>query len=609
MKNKGFVLSETLVVTIFVMIIFTLLYTSTVPLLGRYKELSYYDDLDTTYDLYSIKKMIVNDANFSTIKSNNYTKLECFNNTIADSNKCNKLFQSLNIDSLDEVIFIKKDQKQSVINDNDISLTVKEYLEYIDVDSDILVLQNDGYVSYIRIISAVELMISNASNKECNPIKRDNDTIYFSGNNDCIDFNYVWYSGRMWRIVSINETTKTIKMVTEETQTAISYNIENNTNFLNSYIFQWLNEDFYDTLYNPDNIIDNTIKWNATQTTEAGTKPDNTTLVSANVGLLNAYEYSKSFKNNASSNSYLNLGQNWWLLNSYNELKIWNVSYDSEIKNYSTIYGFAVRPSINLKSNVTFVGRGTISNPFTITIDKEPPKNNITNLNTRLVGEYVKLKNGINEQLFRIMGFENNTTKLIAMDYANNGNNLKFATDNLNGDGTIYSLGNTMGSLSDQTWYYYLNNIYLPNLKSIYGSNMFTSGSYYLGWKANTPSDTTESDNYKTSICLDDTIEKTSSCSKSSKIVLEVGLPRYGEIFACQSGFGYDLTTDTYSTKNMWLLTRYDNTHVYFVQNKGNTAGYALSVSYAARPTIYLKSDVKIFSGNGTPSSPYVVGL
>ena len=46
-NKKGFVLLETLIVTIFTLIIFTVLYTSVVPLLGRYDTLSYYNDLDT----------------------------------------------------------------------------------------------------------------------------------------------------------------------------------------------------------------------------------------------------------------------------------------------------------------------------------------------------------------------------------------------------------------------------------------------------------------------------------------------------------------------------------------------------------------------------------
>ena len=58
MNKKGFVLMETLVVTIFALFIFTILYNSAVPLLGKYDELSYYNDIDTTYELYHYNKII-----------------------------------------------------------------------------------------------------------------------------------------------------------------------------------------------------------------------------------------------------------------------------------------------------------------------------------------------------------------------------------------------------------------------------------------------------------------------------------------------------------------------------------------------------------------------
>ena len=74
MNKKGFVLIETLVVTMFTLFIFTILYNSVVPLLGRYKELSYYDDLDTTYDLHHINKLIRSDSNYQIIMSSNYKK-------------------------------------------------------------------------------------------------------------------------------------------------------------------------------------------------------------------------------------------------------------------------------------------------------------------------------------------------------------------------------------------------------------------------------------------------------------------------------------------------------------------------------------------------------
>ena len=91
LNNNGFVLLETLIVTIFILIVFTVLYTTAVPLLGRYKELSYYNNIDITYDLYYIRKMIYNDSNYSTIYNYSYKKLSC-NDLTSNTEYCYNLF-------------------------------------------------------------------------------------------------------------------------------------------------------------------------------------------------------------------------------------------------------------------------------------------------------------------------------------------------------------------------------------------------------------------------------------------------------------------------------------------------------------------------------------
>ena len=50
LNKKGFVLAETLIVTVFVMTIFTLLYVNFFPLLGEYAKREFYDDIDSKYD-------------------------------------------------------------------------------------------------------------------------------------------------------------------------------------------------------------------------------------------------------------------------------------------------------------------------------------------------------------------------------------------------------------------------------------------------------------------------------------------------------------------------------------------------------------------------------
>ena len=53
--------------------------------------------------------------------------------------------------------------------------------------------------------------------------------------------NYIWYSGKLWRAVSVNNDAKTTKLVTQWNISAIPYNSENNTAFDGSYMEDWLN--------------------------------------------------------------------------------------------------------------------------------------------------------------------------------------------------------------------------------------------------------------------------------------------------------------------------------------------------------------------------------
>ena len=58
LNKKGFALVETLIVSVFVMTIFTIIYTNFFPIMGEYERREGYDDIDNIYKTYLIKKMI-----------------------------------------------------------------------------------------------------------------------------------------------------------------------------------------------------------------------------------------------------------------------------------------------------------------------------------------------------------------------------------------------------------------------------------------------------------------------------------------------------------------------------------------------------------------------
>jgi hypothetical protein len=215
-------------------------------------------------------------------------------------------------------------------------------------------------------------------------------------------------------------------------------------------------------------------------------------------------------------------------------------------------------------------------------------------VNTRISGEYVKLKNGNNEQLFRIIEVEDNKTKIIAMDYADNKATKKFAVGNTSGDGTIYGTGQTATQGGD-TWYNYLTSTYEPNLETTYGP-LFDSSTYYMG-------EVGSGQSYKLGICSSST-GLTKTCTKTSQVgTFNIGLPRYGEMFATQQSGGYSNSTA------MWLINRYSASNVWYVNSSGYGVNANPTNTYGARPTVHLKSTVKILSGSGTETDPYVVGL
>ena len=473
----------------------------------------------------------------------------------------------------------------------------------------------EKYFGYQKVLKAIESK-QNATTNSCNPVWIDDngtasdesdDITYFSGNNTCVDMNYVWYSGKLWRITAIYPD-GAMKLVTENNITSIAFNASGQVNFYTdanttSYMYQWLNEDFYDTLYNANQFIDTSKQWNATMpaNTTISTKPLEINMVTANVGLLNNYEYYNSYRcigsstctGSSYSTGYLNIGYYWWLLNPYNALGVWHVYNGGSGGSNLPSNTNGARPSIYLKSGLEFTGDGSKQSPYKIVGDKDTGAANEL-VNTRISGEYVKLKNGNNEQLFRIIGVEDNKTKIIAMDYADNKATKKFAVGNTSGDGTIYGTGQT-ATQGEDTWYNYLTGTYEPNLETTYGP-LFDSSTYYMG-------EVGEGQSYKLGICSTST-GLTKTCTKTNQVgTFNIGLPRYGEMFATQQSGG-----DSNSTA-MWLINRYSTSRVWDVSDNGYGDYYNPANALGARPTVHLKSSVKIISGTGTETDPYVVGL
>ena len=404
--------------------------------------------------------------------------------------------------------------------------------------------------------------------------------------------NYIWYSGKLWRAVSVNNEAKTTKLVTEYNISALNYS-SGSSNFDSSYIKDWLNDTsvdgFLGNLRNYRNFIVADAKWDATMDDrELGsiTRPSGKTTTIVPVGLLNLYEYQSSYNGTTRENSYLNNGYYSWALTPASATEVWVLNdWSLDKYNASLFYGSGVRPAINLKANVEIVsGDGTENNPYRLKGDNDTNLEG-TLLNTRYSGEYVKFGETTHD-LYQIVSHESTgLTKIVSMDVLRDSSNediyLAFdSSGNVN-----YSPSTTIGN--------FLNGEYLSNYVGSTYSNMIADNStWYLG----TVSD---GQSYK----LAKYIDVNGTVTTSNTINAKVGLLRMGELMSGQSYY-----YDDYST-NYWLLTIYNATRVAFVYGFGDIDYQPVTDDFGIRPSLNLKSNVVITEGDGTIQNPFVLSV
>ena len=407
----------------------------------------------------------------------------------------------------------------------------------------------------------------------------DSEQTFITGTNPN---NYIWYSGKLWRAVSIDPSDNSVKLVTQWNISALPYNASGNTAFEGSYMEQWLNDTsvdgFLGNLREPDKFIKTDSVWNATLTTTT-TKPEKTTMVTDAVGLLNIYEYTMSYKNATSSTGYLNNGLYWWTLTPYSTSSVRCVYFYGNVSNYGPTNSNGSRPSVNLKSAVKIIdGDGTVDNPYRLQGDNDNPTGAL--LSTRYSGEYISFGTDENN-LYRIVSHENGAgtkiTSAIPLKDSGSYKSIKF------GSNTTFSKDNTIGT--------FLNGDYLTSgtyLTSDQVNMIEDNTTWYLGTVGNT--------NYKLAKYQD----ATSSNLTTSTTTAKVGLLRLGELMAGQfDKYGNNTT--------YWTLTPYSSSYVRYVDSYGFVYYDSPTSSYGSRPSMNLKSTVKIVSGTGTKSSPFSI--
>lgn len=413
----------------------------------------------------------------------------------------------------------------------------------------------DAYVMAEEINLKTQLDGDESLSKET---PADSNITYITGTNPN---NYIWYSGKMWRIVSYNSSTDAVKAVTVNPIASIYYNSSSstgNSSFSGSDIETWLNNDFLTTLKDQQSFL-TSYNWNYTSNTDMNTNSSNSSSYKKlKVGLITTYEYGRI-------KGWYGTGDTWVLSEGTDGKSVYVT--DTGISTTLSTEIHSVRPTVVFSSDVlVYDGTGSATDPYIVDDSANAKGSSNDLINTRYSGEYVKLNN----KKYRIVSTNGGVTKIISM----------------------YNVGTYAFDAIDG---YYLYSS--SDLKTQLESN-FTSISTYL----------TSGDLCLDTINNDNLTYRSSSCLTSTRLVSgTIGLPKIGDLFT---------TSIPGVTNNYWTLNpntetdetgqAYDST-INTITTKGGTSTSKISETNATVVILYLDSSVKIDGGSGTSSSPYTL--
>ena len=400
---------------------------------------------------------------------------------------------------------------------------------------------------------------------------------YYTGTNEEVSNNYLWYGGHHWRVVQFDTDADTLLLISQQPLTAIqpaSAVWTTQEAYEASYINTWLTECFYNSL---DSSVQNSIVSN-TFNIGIYTDVDEIT-TTGKVGLLDEDQYTRA----GGADSYLDIKDIYWLGNRYSSSHVRYVHHSGDVTNFNPLSTYGARAVIKI-SNITITGgNGTLESNY-------EAGNKATNTSDIQVGEYINVPysgsdnacGDDNKCTFRVVSKDSDSIKVIL--------NGLLPTTSTYGDTTTITTSHTI---------YTPLNTFANNISSDYrytGNKTFYIGDY--------PFVSGVGQNYK------DVQDETLSAN--------VGLPTVGEMFS-----GNDIDLSTSSTKTFvdvatienptvssyyWIMNRYSSSSVRSVYYNGDMSNYYPTTASGARAVIYLKSGTSALTftgGEGTAEEPY----
>ncbi len=396
---------------------------------------------------------------------------------------------------------------------------------------------------------------------------------YYTGSNDEVSNNYLWYGGHHWRVIEFDTSDNTLLLISQQPLTSIqpaSSAWTTQSAYNSSYINSWLNDYFYNSLDSSvkNNIVSNTFN------VGIYTDVDGIT-ITQKVGLLDQDQYERA----GTSSSYLNIADYFWLGNRYSSSNVRRVGSNGYLSSGSPSGSCGVRPVIRISDLTITGGSGTLTSNYEV-------ETKATNTSNVQVGEYINVPYSGTDGA---CGSDNSCTfRVVSKD----SDSIKVVLNGLLPSTSVY--GDTTTITTSHTIYTPLNT-FANNIATTYryaGSNKV----FYIG-------DYPSRSNY--------------TAVQDEILYATVGLPTVGEMF---SGNDIDMSTSNSKTfvnvstienpivnSYYWTMNRYSSSSVRYVSSDGGLGSTSPSLSYGVRPVIFLKSNLTFTGGKGTAENPYAL--
>ena len=427
--------------------------------------------------------------------------------------------------------------------------------------------------------SLITVLLEQYSESNTKGLVKDNtneNLYYYTGTNEEVSNNFLWYGGHQWRVLEFDISANTLTLITQQPLTAIqpaSAVWTTKSSYESSYINTWLNDYFWNSL---DSSIQNNIL-DSTFNVGIYTDVDEIT-TTQKVGLLDEEQYKRA----GEADSFLDIEDYFWLGNRYSSSGVRYVYYSGSLDGSDPTFANGVRAVIKISDLIITKGDGTLASNYQV-------ENKAANTNNVQVGEYINVPYSGNDNAcgsdnmctFRVVSKDSNSIKVVlngllptTSAWADN------ASDNITINDLIYT--NVLNGFIAN-----IDGKYITN--GTYGVEIYKDGDSYI-------------------------------VPQSITISAKVGLLTVGEMFS-----GNDIDLGTSSTKTFvdantienptvssyyWLMNRYSSSLVRSVSDNGDVGNASFSYSFGVRAVMYLKSGISAITfseGEGTVQSPYVL--